>query len=197
MKKETVENLILEALEHERGGVKVYEAALECVENEELEKEWTKYLSETENHVAVLLDVCTELGLDPERPTPAREIVRALGASLVKAMQAAKSAGKPEVAQLVACDCVVLAETKDHANWDLLGHVSEHMTGTSGKLLKEAVETIHEQEGEHLYHSKGWCRELALQGLGFKAVLPPPEEKKHVKTAIGAARAEQQRESAD
>jgi hypothetical protein len=27
----------------------------------------------------------------------------------------------------------------------------------------------------------------------MKAVLPPPEEKKHVKTAIGAARAEQAR----
>jgi hypothetical protein len=29
----------------------------------------------------------------------------------------------------------------------------------------------------------------------MKAVLPPPEEKKHVKTAIGAARAEQSRKS--
>jgi len=197
VKKDAVENLILEALEHERCGVKVYETALECVQNDDLDKEWTKYLSETENHVAVLLDVCNELGLDPERPTPVREIVRATGASLVKAMQAAKAAGRPEVAQLVACECVVLAEVKDHANWDLLGHVAEHMTGASGKLLKEAVETIHEQEGEHLFHSKGWCRELALQGLGLKAVLPPPEEQKHVKTAIGAARAAQQRESSD
>jgi hypothetical protein len=28
----------------------------------------------------------------------------------------------------------------------------------------------------------------------MKAVLPPPEEKRHVKTAIGAARAEQEAE---
>src|SRR5438105_6082122 len=46
---------------------------------------------------------------------------------------------------------------------------------------------------EHLYHSKGWLRELSLESLGLKAVLPPPEERKHVKTAIGAARAEQER----
>ena len=34
-----------------------------------------------------------------------------------------------------------------------------------------------------------------LNALGkfFDTVLPPPEERKHVKTAIGAARAEQQR----
>ena len=41
------------------------------------------------------------------------------------------------------------------------------------------------------HHSKGWCRELWLQSLGMKAVLPPPEERKHVTTAISAARAEQ------
>jgi hypothetical protein len=32
-----------------------------------------------------------------------------------------------------------------------------------------------------------------MDGLGLKAVLPPPEERKHVKSAIGAARAEQAR----
>jgi hypothetical protein len=42
-------------------------------------------------------------------------------------------------------------------------------------------------------HSKGWSRELWIASLGMKAVLPPPEEKKDVKTAIGAARAQQSR----
>jgi len=34
---------------------------------------------------------------------------------------------------------------------------------------------------------------LWLDSLGFPAVLPPPEEEKDVKTAIGAARAKQER----
>jgi hypothetical protein len=195
--KNEVNNLILDALEHERGGVTVYETAIDCVANDDLRKEWNKYLAETESHVAALTDVCRELGIDPEQATPTRDIVKALGASLVKAMQTAKRGGNADAAQLVACDCVVLAEVKDHANWDLLSHVAEHMTGPAGKLLREACDTIHEQEGEHLFHSKGWCRELAIKALGMKAVLPPPEERKHVKTAIGAARAEQQRESSD
>lgn len=46
---------------------------------------------------------------------------------------------------------------------------------------------------EHLYHTKGWARELWIESLGMKAVLPPPEEVKQVDTAIGAARAEQER----
>ena len=52
---------------------------------------------------------------------------------------------------------------------------------------------MEEQEDEHLYHTMGWSRELWLEGLGLPAVLPPPEEKKDVKTAIGAERAKQSR----
>jgi hypothetical protein len=62
------------------------------------------------------------------------------------------------------------------------------------KVVKDAYEEIEDQEEEHLYHTKGWCRELWIQSLGMKAVLPPPEERQHVKTAIGAARAEQSAE---
>jgi hypothetical protein len=61
------------------------------------------------------------------------------------------------------------------------------------KAIDAAVEEIADEEDEHLYHSKGWCRELSIAALGLKAVLPPPEERKDVKTAIGAARAKQTR----
>jgi hypothetical protein len=52
---------------------------------------------------------------------------------------------------------------------------------------------VEEEEDEHLYHTTGWTRELWLGRLGLPAVLPPPEEKRDVKTAIGAARAKQAR----
>ena len=50
--------------------------------------------------------------------------------------------------------------------------------------------------GEHLYHSKGWCRELWIKSLGMHAILPPPEEVEHVKTAKQAAEAEERGERA-
>src|SRR5437660_1784617 len=50
-----------------------------------------------------------------------------------------------------------------------------------------------EEEDEHVYHTAGWARELWIKSLGMKAVLPPPEEVKDVKTAIGAARAQHAR----
>ena len=109
----------------------------------------------------------------------------------------ALSAGKPDAAQLVACECVVLAETKDHTNWVLIGKCAEKLLkGEAAKALKEAYDEVEDEEDEHLYHSKGWCRELWIESLGMKAVLPPPEEKQHVTTAIGAAKAEQSAEKA-
>jgi hypothetical protein len=60
-------------------------------------------------------------------------------------------------------------------------------------VLKEALEQVEEEEDEHLYHTTGWSRELWIQSLGLPAVIPPSEEEKDVKTAIGAARAKQAR----
>lgn len=133
--------------------------------------------------------------LDPEEQTPGRKIVKDMGASLVAAMEAALGAGDKNMAECVACECVVLAELKDHSNWQLIGEVANKMTGAEGKALKAAYNEVEDQEDEHYYHSKGWLRELSLNALGLKAVFPPPEEKKKVKSATGAARAEQSRRS--
>jgi rubrerythrin len=195
MDMQVVKELILQSLEHERGGVKIYETALKCVQNEDLKEEWEKYHQETERHVQILQDVCSQMQLDAEEQTPGRKIVADMGQSLVAAMQAALGTGDMAQAECVACECVVLAEEKDHSNWQLIGEVSKKTTGAEGKALKEAYKEVEDQEDEHYYHSKGWLRELSLQALGMKAVLPPPEEEKHVKTAIGAARAEQSRKS--
>jgi hypothetical protein len=84
-----------------------------------------------------------------------------------------------------------LAETKDHLDWELLGRCAEQLDGTpGGEALRSATEEVEDQEDEHLYHTRGFCRELWIKSLGMKAILPPPEERQQVKTAIGAARAE-------
>ena len=190
---EQLNELLLQALETEMGGVQVYQAALNCVVNEDLSKEWEKYLEQTNRHVEVLRGLCKTFELDPEEETPGRQVVRHLGKSLVKAIEASMESGEPVAAEIVACECVVLAETKDHLNWELLAQCAEKAKGEKARALKEACEEIEEQEDEHLYHSKGWCRELWIASLGMQAVLPPPEEEKDVKTTIGAARAQKAR----
>jgi hypothetical protein len=195
MKQEQVNELLLQALETELGGVQVYTTAIQCAVNEELKEEWEKYLEETQNHVEIVQGTIEALGLDPEAETPGRKVVRHIGESLVKAMEMAIEAGNPAAAQLVAAECVTHAETKDHLNWELIGEVSKKLKGDEAKALKEAYEEVEDQEDEHLYHTMGWTRELWIESLGMPAVLPPPEEEKEVKTAIGAARAKHARGS--
>jgi rubrerythrin len=190
---EQIRELLYQALETEMGGVEVYTTALRCVLNEELKTEWEEYLAQTENHVEILREVFVKIGLNPERETPGRAVVRHIGRSLVKAMEMARESGPPEAAELVAAECVVHAETKDHLNWELMGMLASKMKDETGNALKEAYGEVEEQEDEHLYHTTGWTRELWIQGVGMPAVLPPPEEEKDVKTAIGAARATQER----
>jgi hypothetical protein len=185
---EQVTDLLYQALETELGGVEVYLTALQCVQNDDLRMEWEEYLEQTENHVVVMRNVCEAYGLDPDRDTPGRQVVRHLGKAFVKAMQMALGSGPPESAELVAAECVALAETKDHMNWSLMGKVVEELGGGPEGRLTDAHEEVEDEEDEHLYHSSGWARELWLQYLGLPAQIPPPEEVEDVHSAEEAAR---------
>ena len=196
MKVEQVEELLIQSLEHERGGAKVYETAITCAVNPDLKKEWQTYLAETRKHAETLARLCDAIGIDPEKETPGRGIIRHFGAALVEAMKMAIKTGDRAAAELVACECVVNAETKDHLDWTLIGKCAENLDGARGLAIKAAYDEIEDHEDEHLYHAKGWCRELWVRSLGINAVLPPPEQRRTVKTAIGAAMAEQSAELA-
>lgn len=193
MKEKQLNELLYQALETELGGVQVYTTAIKCAENDELKEEWEKYLEQTRNHVRIVEGVMETLGLDRNQETPGRMVVRHIGESLVKSMEMALESGEPGAAQLVAAEAVVLAETKDHLNWHLIGEAADKAKGDVAKALKEAHEEVEDEEDEHLYHTTGWARELWIESLGMRAVLPPPEEVKDVKTAIGAARAQNAR----
>lgn len=118
-----------------------------------------------------------------------------IDASLVKAMQMAKTPGSVETAQRVAGDCVVLAETKDHLNWELIGHLATHGKGNATRIMKTVRDTVEHQKDHHLHHTTARTRELWIDSFGLPAASPPPAEVKQVEAAIGASRAEQARGS--
>jgi rubrerythrin len=193
MNEDQLNELLYQAFETELGGVQVYDMALRCVQNDDLRQEWEKYRDQTSHHVQIVEGILQSFGLDPSVEGPGRLVVRHIGQSLVKAMEMALAEGPKEAAELVAAECVTLAETKDHLNWELIEEASKRVKGDPGKALRAGYKEVEEQEDEHLYHTTGWSRELWIESLGIPSVLPPPEEQKDVKTAIGAARAKQVR----
>jgi hypothetical protein len=187
-----VAELLYQALETEKGGVQIYTTALRCALNEDLKEEWNKYLEQTKTHVQVVSDILSDMNLALETETPGRKIVRHIGDSLVQAMEMALKGPDLAAAQIVAAECVTLAETKDHLNWELIGEIAK--TSTNGaEALQQAHDQVEPEEDEHLYHTSGWTRELWIEALGMPAVLPPPEEEQDVHTAIEAARAKKSR----
>lgn len=187
-----VHDLLCQALETELGGVAVYQMAVLCADDEDLRDEWEKYLQQTERHVEIVRGIFETLGIDPEATTPGRTIVREKGQCLVNAMRRALK-DAPKAAQVVAAECVIDAETKDHLNWQLIGELSKTLDGEIGRALAEAHAEVEDEEDAHLYHTRGWCRELWFETLGLPAQMPPPEEKRDVKTAMEAARVEANR----
>ena len=186
-------DLLYQALETEKGGVQIYATALRCAVNKDLREEWNKYLEQTKNHVQILSDILNTLELDPDAETPGRKVVRYIGTSLVKAMEMALRSTDPQSAQIVAAECVVFAETKDHLNWELLGELAKNADEVEAELIMPAYQQVEEEEDEHLYHTQGWTRELWIEALGMPAVLPPPEEERDVTTAEDAAKAKKAR----
>ena len=190
-----VKELLLQSIEHELGGVILYQTAIEAVVNDDLREEWETYLEQTQNHVDVLVEMCEAVGIDPNEMTPTRKIVQHTGKSLVVAIKMALAANDPHAAELTACECVVLAETKDHFNWELIGKCAAELPAEQAGRLREAFERVEQEEDEHLYHTKGWCRELWFKALGFNAELPPPEEETDVQSAVDAAALNRERKA--
>jgi len=115
-----------------------------------------------------------------------------LGVSLISTdlyPRAGRTLIGPYTAKAVGCLILWL-----RMNWELLTKCAERLGGAQKQALEEACELAEEQEDEHLYHSRGYCRELWLDSLGLPAMLPPPEEMQHVRSAISAAQAQQQSE---
>lgn len=195
MEQAQLDELLCQALETELGGVRVYQTAVSCAVNGELREEWQKYLQETTHHVEIVQGIFQQVGLDTGAETPGRGIVRHLGEAMVMAMEKAKAAGDPNAAEIVAAECVVLAETKDHQNWELLGAVLASAPERYVEAIRPAWEEIEGQEDEHLYHTRGWARELWLQSLGMPAQLPPLEETQDVRSMKQAAEVQEQRKS--
>jgi rubrerythrin len=165
MKEQQLKELLLQSLEQEIGGVQVYETALKCAMNDDLREEWEEYLEQTQGHELVLRTTMQELDIDPDEETPGRDILRSLGEALVAAMEKALSEGPPEAAQIVTAECVVLAEVKGHADWQLIGKCPDNAEGEMIEALRAAYAEVEDQEDEHLYHTKGWARELWIESL--------------------------------
>lgn len=190
----TLEGLLYQALETEQDGIRVYETALTCAQNSDLRQEWSHCLEEKRRHENVLLRVIDTLGLAPAARAHGPDITTGIDTALIGSMNEARATLTEDRAELVACEAVVLAETQDHLNWELLAHVLRTGSHPHHAVLRAAVEIVETDDPHRLQHTKRWCHESWSETLGLPAAVPAAEARRHALSALGPGRAAPARE---
>jgi rubrerythrin len=164
-KRDELMDKLSEFLTVERGGVKLYEAALRHVHDREVKEKYQEFLRQTHRHEEILTEIIEKLGGKPSHMSAGAKVAKQKAEALLKTMSETSGLSRAE-AEINAIENIVIAETKDHADWELLGHLAHRSEDSHlSRLLKPAVSEVEGQEDEHLSFSKKKMGELALKGL--------------------------------
>jgi rubrerythrin len=164
-KRDELMDKLSEFLTVERGGVKLYEAALRLVKDREVTGKYQEFLRQTRRHEEILTNIIQRLGGSPAMMSAGAKIAQRKAEALLETMNETQGMSGQE-AEINAIENIVIAETKDHADWELLGHIARRSEDSHlSQLLKPAVSEVEAQEDEHLSFSQKKMGELALKGL--------------------------------
>jgi rubrerythrin len=167
-KREELMDKLSEFLTVEKGGKELYEAALRHVQHPEVAAKFREFHKQTIRHEEILTNIIEKLGGKPSYKSVGAKLAEKKAQALLKTMN--ETAGlTPDQIEVNAMENIVLAETKDHADWELLGHIAHRSEDSQlSNLLKPAVSEVEGQEDEHLNWTKTKMGELALLALQRK-----------------------------
>jgi rubrerythrin len=165
-------DLLSEFLAVEMGGQALYERALELVSDTEVRTKFRQFLKQTINHQKILADVIRKLGGNPSMQSPGAKVAAAKAQGLLRTM--GRAGLSKDAAQLNAIENIVLAETKDHADWELLGKIVRQTTDSHlREVLGPAVDTVEQEEDEHLNWTRQKLGDLHMEALTKAGKAPP------------------------
>jgi hypothetical protein len=73
---------------------------------------------------------------------------------------------RPEEAEINAIENIVIAETKDHADWRLLSHIARRSSDSRIRdILKPAVDEVEPEEDQHLSWTNEQMAQMSLTSL--------------------------------
>jgi rubrerythrin len=153
-----LKDFLSEMLAVERGGVKLYEKALSELSHEDLRDHLEEFLDETMRHVELCEEMVDAAGGDPDEMSPGAEAAQAKAEGLL-------SVQVPEqLADLNNIENLVLAETKDHWDWEMLSETVKLIKDRELKaVITAAVREAGKQERDHLTWNSETLTELAQE----------------------------------
>jgi rubrerythrin len=108
----------------EQTGLELYRAAAGRATDPELKAKYTEFGRETAHHREVLVRLITRLGGDPDHISPTARAAQFKASKLLESTMAVDGMSQQE-RDLNDLENVLLAETKDHADWQILRRMAE------------------------------------------------------------------------
>jgi rubrerythrin len=171
MQSQALLDKLSEFLMTEQSGLQLYRVAASRSSIHELRSRYEEFGQETARQRQILVQLITQLGGDPDYVSPTARLVQY---KLAKLLGAAVQVDGLSVAEAEISDLenVLLAETKDHANWHLLQQLTQAMPGDQKQMLQTAIDAVEDQEDEHLSWARETLSRLCLHMLEKQA---PPD----------------------
>lgn len=139
----------------EQGGLELYRVAAARCSDSALVQRYVAFGEETAHHREVLVRLIERLGGDPNYVSPTARVAQVKAAGLLQTALTVDGLSPQEI-ELNDLENVLLAETKDHADWHLLQQLAEQADDATVKsALQEVVGQVEAEEDEHLQ----WARE--------------------------------------
>jgi len=160
----TLMDVLSEFLAVEMGGQKLYEKALGLVSDSEVRSKFREFHRQTLKHQKVLTDVIHRLGGNPRAQSPGAKVATEKAQALLRSMD--RNGLSKDQAELNAIENIVLAETKDHADWELIGKIARQATEDRVReILGAAASEVEQEEDEHLNWTRKRLGELQMEAL--------------------------------
>ena len=162
---EMLRDKLSEFLAVERGGLKLYEQALLLVSDPKVSQRFGEFLEQTRKHETIVISLMHQLGMDSSYVSPAAKVAEQKASALLQTMMSSDGL-PPKAVEINAIENIVLAETKDHADWELLGKIARQATDDKVReVLAPAVSEVEPEEDDHL----NWTKEQ-LARLEFASI---------------------------
>ena len=166
-----LQNFFSEMLEVERGGVQLYGKALKELSHDNLRSKLERFHQQTERHVELCEELLTASGGDESEPSPGAE------AAQHKAQGLLSTEVPDEMLDINNIENLVLAETKDHWNWEMLGSLVDEIEDDDiRKVANRAVREVRKQEEDHLSWNQKTLSQLALEASHENQEMESDEE---------------------
>jgi rubrerythrin len=164
---EVLRDKLSECLAVARDELKLYDRALEIVSDADVSRRFREFREQTRKSENIIFRIVKKLGMNPDYQSPEAKLAHEKAMALLDTMLEGESLSRA-AGELNAIENIVLAQTKDHADWKMLEMIARHTDDSRlREILKPAVAEVEPEELEHL----NWTRQQ-MSRLEFAAVAP-------------------------